>query len=199
MAKKGLISAHAANYSDFSLAGVCGRVITAGRKIEPNFKKVGKIYPWGLVAGGFSSKIRQEIGNVIGCNVSWRKGILEKVGGFDENFIGNALREESDLALRIKKRGWKIVFDPKAELTHVRAPTGGCRKNEDRIKWYRDFFRNETYFFLKHIKHYWFFVFWLMRWQYFVRCMFGFGREVSRQSLKTPWLGIYQGFKAYQR
>ncbi|HUS60096.1 MAG TPA: glycosyltransferase [Nevskiaceae bacterium] len=199
LAKKDLISKHVVNFSDSLVGGVCGRVVTVGQKVKPKFKGVGKIAPWGSVAGGFSSKIRQEIDNVIGCNVSWRKEILEKINGFDEDFIGNALREESDLALRIRKQGWKIVFDPKAELTHVRAPTGGCRKNEGRIKWYHDFFHNETYFFLKHIRHYWFLVFWLIRWQYFIRCMFGFGREVSLKSLKTPWLGIHHGFQTYRR
>ncbi len=199
LTKKNLISSHVANFSDPSVGAVVGRVVTLGQKVKPNFTDIGKIFPWGAIAGGYSSKIRQELNNIIGCNISMREKILKKLGGFDENFIGNALREDTDLALRLKKQGWRIIFDPNAELTHLRASTGGCRKNEGRIKWYHDFFHNETYFFLKHLKSYWFLVFWLVRWQYFFRCMFGFGREVSLRSLKTPRLGIYHGFQTYWR
>ncbi len=197
--KERWIAAHANNYLDPKIGGVTGRVVTLGQKIEPNHRKVGKISPWGTVNGGFSSTIRQEVENVVGCNFSWRKEILEKAGGFDENFIGNALREETDLALRIKKFGWRIVFDPKAELTHIWVQTGGCRKDENRLGWYHDFFHNETYFFLKHIKWYWWKLFWLVRWQFFVRCMFGFGREVSLRSMIIPWQGIYHGWQTYRR
>ena len=197
--KEEWITAHANNYLDPKIGAVTGRVITLGQKIEPNHRKVGKISSWGTVTGGFSSTIRQEVGNVVGCNFSWRKEILEKIGRFDENFIGNALREETDLVLRIKKFGWRIVFDPKAELTHIWVQTGGCRKDENRLGWYHDFFHNETYFFLKHIKWYWWKLFWLVRWQFFVRCMFGFGREVSWRSIITPWVGIYHGFKTFRR
>jgi len=197
--KKGWISAHANNYLDPKIGAVTGRVVTLGQKIEPNYRKVGKIFPWGTISGGFSSTIRQEVGNVVGCNFSWRKEILEKVGRFDENFIGNALREETDLALRIKKAGWKIIFEPRAELTHIFYQQGGCRKDENRLGWYHDFFHNETYFFLKHIKWYWWKLFWLTRWQFFVRCMFGFGREVSLRSIIIPWQGIYHGWQTYRR
>lgn len=199
VARKNLISGHISSYEDSGVAAVAGRVVTFGQKVEPDFQGVGKISFWGMVAGGYSSKIRQEIGNLIGCNMSFRKAILEKVGGFDENFVGNALREETDVALRIKKFGWKIVFEPKAELTHIFYSTGACRKSEGRLKWYHDFFHNETYFFLKWVKWHWFLFFWLTRWQWFVRCMFGFGREVSWRSIKTPWLGIYDGFKTCRR
>jgi len=196
--KKGWILGHIENYSDLKVGAVAGRVITKGQKIEPNFKGVGKISRWGTVAGGYSSKIPQEIGNLIGCNMSFRKQVLESVGGFDEKFIGNALREETDVALTIKKLGWKIVFSPKAELVHLRAETGGCRKGENRLGWYKDFFHNEAYFCLKHISWIWWPVFWLTRWQWFLRCMFGFGREVSWRSITTPFAGIAAGVRDFR-
>jgi len=196
--KKGWILGHVKNYSDCRLGAVAGRVITKGQKIEPNFRGVGKISWWGKIAGGYSSKTPQEIGNLIGCNMSFRKQVLESIGGFDEKFVGNALREETDAALRIKKLGWKIAFSPKAELIHLRAEAGGCRKGENRLGWYRDFFHNETYFCLKHIFWVWWPLFWLTRWQWFLRCMFGFGREVSWRSLTTPFVGIAAGIRDFR-
>jgi glycosyltransferase involved in cell wall biosynthesis len=50
------------------------------------------------------------------------------LGGYDERLKGVALREESDLALRLYSAGGKIVFDPDARLLHLAAPTGGCRR-----------------------------------------------------------------------
>ena len=199
VAGEGLVSAHAINYKDESVGAVTGRVITVGQKMEVDCRSAGQISPWGTVAGGFSSQIRQEVKNVFGCNLSWRRKVLKEAGGFDENFVGNALREETDMALRVSRLGWRIVFDPKAELSHLRAPTGGCRKSEGRLKWYHDFFHNETYFFLKHLNWFWWPIFWFTRWQYFLRSMFGFGREVSLRSLSTPWQGIVDGIKTYRR
>lgn len=188
LADKKLLVSHMANYEDKNVTGVVGRVITEGQKEEPDFLNVGRITPWGSVAGGYSSKIRQEIGNVIGCNVSFRKEILEKAAGVDENFVGNSLRWESDLALRVKRTGGKIVFDPKSEIVHARAETGGCRM-DDREQWFKDYFQNEAYFCFKWIKWYWWPLFWLTRWQWFIRS----------KSILIPWQGIFNGRQAYRR
>lgn len=196
LASSRFLSFHLEEYKDPQVVGVQGRVITRGQIEEPDFIGVGRITPWGSVAGGFSSQIPQEVKNVIGCNVSFRKEWIEKVGGVDENFIGNSLRWETDLALRIVGSGGKIVFSPRAELIHLRAKTGGCRMS-DRKKWFYDFFHNETYFFLKHINWFWWPIFWLTRWKWFIRCMFGKGR--SLKTLIIPFLGIWGGLLTYKR
>lgn len=188
LANKQLLASHVENYEDKNLAGVIGRVVTKGQEEEPDFQSVGRITSWGSVAGGYSSKIRQEVGNVIGCNVSFRKEILKKVGGIDENFVGNSLRWETDLALRIRREGGKIIFDPKAEIIHQRAETGGCRM-DNRQQWFKDFFQNEAYFCFKWIKWYWWPIFWLNRWQWFLRS----------KSIIIPWQGICQGGQAFRR
>lgn len=193
-----LVAAHVKNYKDDQVGAVVGRIITPGQKLEENNKNVGRITPWGNFISGFSSKILQEVMTVITCNASWRRDVFEKIGGFDENFTG-PIREDSDLSLRTRKAGYKIFFDPTAEVVHKRAESGGFRKSEGRLKWYFGFFKCETYFFLKHIRWYWWPVFWLARWQWFLRCMFGFGRELSPRSLLTPWLGIYHGICSYRR
>lgn len=188
LADKKLLVNQVENYENKNVVGAVGRVVTKGQKEEPDFQGVGRITPWGSIAGGYSSKIRQEVGNVIGCNVSFRKEILEKVAGVDENFIGNALRWETDLALRIRRRRGKIIFDPKAEIVHTRAETGGCRM-DNRHQWFKDFFQNEAYFCFKWIKLYWWGVFWLNRWQWFLRS----------KSLLIPWQGIFNGWKSFRR
>lgn len=188
---------HANNFSDTRIAATVGRCITEGQMIQPGFTRTGRINWFGTVTDGFSSTIRQEVDTVIGCNMCWRRGVYLELGGMDEKFTGNALRLDSDLSLRAKKIGYKIVFDPHAEIQHMRDPAGGARKTEGRIRWYFDFFGNETYFFLKHFSPLLLPLFLLTKWQWAIRCMFGFGREVSMRSLATPMSGIISGLQKY--
>jgi glycosyltransferase involved in cell wall biosynthesis len=57
------------------------------------------------------------------CNISYRANVIRELGGFDSNFIegkGNtrSFREDTDLAWRIIEKGYKIVFEPDAEVHH---------------------------------------------------------------------------------
>lgn len=197
--KPGLIENHLKNFKEPKIGAIAGRVVTQGQPIEENRKDVGRITFFGRFTDGFSSTIKQEVETVIGCNACFKKDVFEKIGGFDEQFTGNAMREESDLSLRVKKAGYKIIFEPKAVVLHLREKTGGNRKTEGRMKWYFDFFSNETYFFLKHRPKIIVPLILLTRWEWALRCMFGFGREVSMRSILTPFKGICDGLKKYRR
>jgi len=129
--------------------------------------------------------------------MAFPKNIFWESDGFDERFTA-AIREESDLALRIKKIGYRVVFDPTAVVTHMRESSGGGRKTEGRMAWYYHFLSNETYFFLKHFNKLFFPIFLMTRMNWILRCMFGFGREVSIRSMTTPFLGIKDGFRKYK-
>ncbi len=148
--KHGVIAAHLKNYEDSMVGAVVGRVLTEGQKVDAHAKNVGKIDFWGTFHDNYSSTIKQDVDTVIGCNMSIRRDLFEKLGGFDKRFTGPALRYESDLSLRIKQAGYRIIFEPRAQIRHLRAPSGGTRKTEGRFRWYFHFFSNETYFFLKH-------------------------------------------------
>lgn len=199
VAQKKLIHNHLKNYKDQRIGAVGGRVLTLNQPLEKEKGDVGRISFLGNFSNGFSSKIPQEIVTLIGCNMSFRKSVLKGIGGFDEGFDGNSLREESDISLRLKRAGYKIVFEPEAVVEHLREPTGGARKTEGRMRWYFDFFSNETYFFLKHRPKIIIPLILLTRWEWALRCMFGFGREVSFRSMTTPILGVIDGIKKYRR
>ncbi len=193
----GLIAGHTENYKDPQVGSVVGRVLTAGHKLEPKHSHVGKIDMFGNFSDGYSSTIRQYVDTTIGCNCSWRKNALERIGGLDPNFWGIALRFEADISLRLKKAGYSIVFDPVAVVDHMRADSGGTRKSEGRLAWYKNFFSNETYFFLKYRPMILFPIFLLLHLEWIGRCMFGFGREVSMRSFSTPLVGIREGWLLY--
>jgi glycosyltransferase involved in cell wall biosynthesis len=53
-----------------------------------------------------------------GCNNVFRKSVVMEAGGYNE-----ALRscgEDPDLALRLRARGWNLIYDPTARATHRR-------------------------------------------------------------------------------
>lgn len=196
-AHKHLIKYHLMNFSDPRVAATVGRVLTVGQPIEKSRSDTGRVNMFGLFSNGYSSVIKQEVDTVIGANTCWRKSVYEKLGGMDERFTGNAIRLESDLSLRAKNAGYKIIFEPKAIVDHHRAPMGGARKNEGRIEWYFNFFSNETYFFLKHRLWILLPIMLCTRLNWILRCMFGFGREVSWRSMITPFYGIINGVIKY--
>lgn len=196
--RKGILEAHVNNFKDSEVAATVGRSITLGQRIEKNKKDTGRITWLGDFTDGFSSEIHQEVDTVIGCNTCWRKDVYQALGGADEQFTGNALRLESDLSLRAKNEGYKIIFEPRAVVEHHRAETGGARKTEGRLQWYFDFFSNEVYFFLKHRSWYLLPIFLLTKVEWAIRCMFGFGREVSLRSMIIPFRGVINGIHKYR-
>ncbi len=195
---KGFIKHHVTNFIGQLVAATVGRIVTDGQPTEPKRRDTGRINWIGSFSDGFSSAVKQEVDTVIGANMCWRKGLYKKLGGMDEQFAGNALRLESDLSLRAKYLGYKIIFEPKAVVDHHREQVGGARKSEGRLQWYFDFFSNETYFFLKHRQPLLLPIFLLSKAEWAIRCMFGFGREVSVRSMITPFNGIFNGIKKFR-
>lgn len=70
-----------------------------------------------------------------GANMAFRKSSLEKVGGFDDGYIGNCFREDTDVCVRIKDAGYKIIYHPRAQLEHLYIEEGGTRDKSKEF-WY---------------------------------------------------------------
>lgn len=90
----------------------------------------------------------QEVLGFPGCNFSIRREVTKQNGYFDERFEGTALFEETDMAYRIRKAGYKIMFNPEARLFHLELPSGGCRAGGLQAEQYWRF-RNAALFYLK--------------------------------------------------
>ncbi len=143
------LAGHAKNYTDEKVGGVAGRIIDKNETLNREQSgPVCRVTATGKVYGNASSGVRQDVNAPRGANMSFRRAVIVQVGGFDEQFRGNAMREETDFSLRVVKAGWQIVYDPEIPVTHL-GLSGGSRSS-DRLRWYRDFFFNESYFFLKH-------------------------------------------------
>lgn len=160
------IKNHLRNYKDPEVGGVGGRIVTERKQCGPfiggasqksdfcnHSGKIGKVRRWDAhLIDNFDARERTYIDHLQGCNMSFRKEALTKAGGFDECFRGSAHLEETDLCLRIRKAGYKIIFDPEAELVHLKDAKGGCR-TEDYKQWFYWYGHNTMLFFLKNFNH----------------------------------------------
>lgn len=58
---------------------------------------------------------------LFGCNNVLRKSAVVECGGYDEQLRTNG--EDADLSRRLKAKGWKLIYDPTAPVTHWRHDT----------------------------------------------------------------------------
>ncbi|MFA5770202.1 MAG: glycosyltransferase [Patescibacteria group bacterium] len=127
------ITSHIEAYKDSSIMAVAGRVINDGELTSAD-PQVGKILWFGAeFTKNFSYEKQVFVDFPYGCNMSFRKITLEKVGGFDERLAPPIYSfNEVDIGYRINKI-WpnSIVFKPEALVYHHRYKSGGTRNNFD--------------------------------------------------------------------
>lgn len=142
------LAAHINNYADKAVGGVTGRIVE--RSVRPNVDYVAAhLSPGGRTLTNMWGTERQEVLGLKGANMSYRMVAVRQVGGFDRNYSGTALLEDTDYSWRIHRAGWKLIFDPLAELIHLSATTGGVRV-EDALRGEKWRFRSTAYFVRKH-------------------------------------------------
>ncbi|MBI4926731.1 MAG: glycosyltransferase family 2 protein [Anaerolineae bacterium] len=59
---------------------------------------------------------RCDVDWISGCAILLRRAALEQVGGFDASFF--YYNEETELCYRLRKAGWRVVYEPQAQLWH---------------------------------------------------------------------------------
>ena len=62
-----------------------------------------------------------------GCAAMYRRAMLDKIGGFDEDFFAYA--DDAELGLRAQLAGWKCLYIPDAVVRHHRGATLGLRSS----------------------------------------------------------------------
>ncbi len=122
----GLVAAHAEAYRDPGVGGVGGRVLGGyDRAGGP----VGRFRPLGGgVERNFGSDRGGDVDHLPGGNMSFRREVFARAGGFDRSFGGSSIGEETDFCLRARAAGFRLVFEPRALVEHLRLPEGGCRE-----------------------------------------------------------------------
>jgi len=99
-----------------------------GPNITPSdsskFSKGVGIVLGSFLGSGFSThaKIKNkfiEVESAPGCNVLYRDGIFNKIGVFDTNL---KTAEDADINYRLRKNGYRIIYNPNALVYHYRRP-----------------------------------------------------------------------------
>ncbi len=91
-----------------------GKIQSAGHEELPNFYWVDR--------GCFENSLDaynkiEEVNSLCGGAVLYRKDALEQVDYFDEDF--NMYIEDVDISIRLRKKGWKLVYVPKSLVRHI--------------------------------------------------------------------------------
>jgi len=144
----GLIGAHVRNYADASVHAVGGVVLVPGRRGVRRMSRTvtGNRFGYFFFRHDYVGG-RVKVPNLQECNASFRRRALVDIGLIDRRFRENAYLWGTDLAVRVAKRGGRIVHDPEAVVVHLKHPSGGVRMKAVRPLSY---FRNLFYFLKKH-------------------------------------------------
>ncbi len=100
------------------------------------FLGLEKLFPKSKLFGQYHQTYKDldkvhEIGAGFGTYLLTRKKIMDKLGGWDENYFFYG--EDLDLFYRIKENGWKVVFYPEPLLTHYKGASSGLRKESKQM------------------------------------------------------------------
>lgn len=105
---------------------------------------------------------------LVGCNMSFRREVLCQVGGFDERLVGDFSWEEVDLCMRVRRAGFKLLYNPKAQVHHLLSPRPRVSRQGDQVRYYWK--QNRMYFSLKY---------------------FGFRRVLWQLLVKEPYWALH--------
>lgn len=147
-ASPGWLAALASTYRDPTVDGAGGKVVDPVVILGRVRRFLTSGEPWAEPDDGDLQPA--EVDFLQGGNMSFRRELLMAAGGFDPEYTGSNYREETDLCFRLRRMGHRLVYVPRAAVTHLRAPRadGIGRSPEDPQ---REFYhaRNQTYFVLK--------------------------------------------------
>ncbi|CAM3323723.1 MULTISPECIES: glycosyltransferase family 2 protein [Paenibacillus] len=156
--------------SNSEIGGVGGRdiVFLRGHEIPAGKQEVGIIKPYGRIIGNHHVGIgsAREVDILKGANMSFRREAICGLA-FDERMKGTGaqVHNELEFSLAVKKKGWKLIYDPTVCVDHFPAE----RFDEDQRNSFNETaflnaVHNETYAVLKHFgtRHRALYVLWVL-------------------------------------
>ena len=78
--------------------------------------------------------LNTEVPYILGCNMFIRKSVLDEIGLFNEDFFLNF--EETELAWRARKAGYRSIIIPEANIIHYSGKSFSDKKNYLSHLWY---------------------------------------------------------------
>lgn len=123
------------------ISGFYDKFILEGKTFEPCVLCESGSYTLGQ---GFMPNFMQEreVDLATTSSMIFRRSAIESIGGFDENFMFN--HADGDLFVRLKKRGYKIIYNPNMRAIHY------IRIGPSRYPFFIG--RDTAYFYLKDVR-----------------------------------------------
>jgi GT2 family glycosyltransferase len=114
--------------------------------LNEDTSEIGRVFPSGLVTENFDvvPKNALTVENLVGTNMSFQSRWLKVIGSFDESIHTCGVRDETDLFVRMTKKGGQIIYCPEALVYHKLLP-----KSESNKRLYYTYF-TDFYFLFKH-------------------------------------------------
>jgi len=126
---------HVESYSVSSFDAVQGRVLPGvdvdGKPADPN-----RLREYNIPIIDYGEEMR-EIRGLTGTNISFKREVFEKVGGFDTRLGPGAagFSEDTEYSIRICKAGFKIGYTPHAVAYHELSPARYGREYNRKVEY----------------------------------------------------------------
>lgn len=98
----------------------------------------------GYKMGDFQHDQPRDVDQVMGSLFVIRRQLIQAIGGLDTDFF--MYYEEVDYCYRAKHAGWRVFFEPAAQVIHV----GGASAEQVKVHTVRRTFRSMRHYFEKH-------------------------------------------------
>lgn len=139
-AHPGWLAGLRAAYTDDTVGAVGGRALNnQPNEAQTGVSEIGSLRATGELVGNFAAEPEEviEVDHIMGCNMSFRRDVVARLGGFREDYPGiSGVREDSDMCMRVKRLGCRILFSPLACVDHVSAPQAIGARFDNRYAYY---------------------------------------------------------------
>lgn len=120
-------------YRDPACGGVAGRALNHVKGEESQgLEEIGKLKSDGTLTGNFAANPGRiiEVDHMIGCNMSLRREIIARLGGFRDDFHAGpfGICEETEICVRAKRLGYRLFFNPAVCADHMGAQQPGGKR-----------------------------------------------------------------------
>lgn len=122
VADRDWISELVETYEEYDAVAVGGRMTPIWVAGKPDFLPSEFYWLIGVTHRGFR-ETEGEVRNTFGSNISFRRDVLQELGGFDPEFGRKGERqlqgEETEIAARVREKfGEGVIYNPRAEVGH---------------------------------------------------------------------------------
>ncbi len=143
------------HFEDEKVGAVGGAEIKKGgsffHSVWFSLNRPGTITWSGDIVSNFSRNLPKAISvdHLQGSNFAIRKEIIDEIGLMNENLLH--YRDETEYVYRVKKAGYKVIFEPKAAVVHKPLSSGGNLNPNKKKEWAYWYHKNTSYLFFKHV------------------------------------------------